>query len=114
MRGYLSRSPRKFTCPRMSVGYAEALPFRHVPSSWDNIKRDNKDKPQAYRTTLLGVRPVSPLKRETSFGRLLKILVYWQKTQFASAQAHHGERLNPSIAIISSSDEQLNQNNGHC
>ncbi len=49
--------PQKFTCPRMSVGYAGVLPIR--------------GQAPAYRTTLLGIRSVSPLKRETSFGRML-------------------------------------------
>ncbi len=51
-RSSFPHSSHQIVCPRMSVGYAEVLPFRPVPSSWDlssngdNIKRDNKDKPQ--------------------------------------------------------------------
>ena len=36
-------SPQKFTCPRMSVGYAGVLPIR--------------GQAPAYRTKLLGIRP---------------------------------------------------------
>ncbi len=38
-RSSFPHSSHQIVCPRMSVGYAEVLPFRPV-------KRDNKDKPQ--------------------------------------------------------------------